>query len=149
MLFEPNLSWHFGTLQRAALVHPDASKSEADVYLATPRSDVHRDVLPKCCIEILLLPQTWGGAWWMPLHVTDVSAPIDYCNTSDTAWHKCVSMTAHLSSHFMSLSFFFFFPQYAKDLWTNRLKISSNHGLVWRETRLSGRGRRRGWILQR
>lgn len=46
-----------------------------------------------------------GGMWWMPLHVTDISAPIDYCNTSDTAWHKCAWMTAHLSSH-SSLSFF-------------------------------------------
>lgn len=82
----------------------------------------------------------WGGMWWMPLHVTDISAPIDYCNTSDTAWHKCVSMTAHLSCH---SSLFFSFPQYAKDLWTNRLKISSNHSLVRRETRLSEWSRRR------
>lgn len=47
----------------------------------------------------------WGGTWWMPLHVTDISAPIDYCNISYTAWHKCVSMTAHLSSK-SSFSFF-------------------------------------------
>lgn len=58
----------------------------------------------------------------MPLHVTDVSAPIDYCNTSDTA---PTQMCFHDGSSFfpimcvrlsLSLSRFFPVPQYAKDL---------------------------------
>lgn len=43
------------------------------------------------------------------------------------------------SSFFRDISLLFLFPQCAKDLWTNRLKISSNHGLLRREARLSGR----------
>lgn len=42
------------------------------------------------------------------------------------------------SSFFPLICLFFFFLQYAKDLWTNRLKISSNQSPVLKETRLNG-----------
>lgn len=134
-----------GKGERAVLVRPDAT-----LRIFWMRGECAGRVLPRhagmsavmyCpCVALKFFCQRssatdWGGMWWMPLHVTDISAPIDYNNTSDTGWHKCVLMTAHLSSH--SSLLFFFFPQYAKDLWTNRLKIPSNHSLVSTEARLS------------
>lgn len=47
-----------------------------------------------------------GETWWMPRRVSDISAPIDPCNMSDTTWHICASVMPHPSSHSS------FFPSY-------------------------------------
>lgn len=107
-----------------------------------PQRDVHSDVLPKCRIEILLPAFYCHG-----LRMSVMNAPS--CHR-----HKCSHrLLQHIvhgltqmcfddgSSFFQVIFLFFLFPQYAKDLWTNRLKISSNHSLVRRETRLRGGNR--------
>lgn len=86
----------------------------------------------------------WGGTWWMPLHVTDISALIHYAThrtlpDTNVFWRRLIFLPTHLSR---------FFPLYAKGFWTNRIKISSNYSLVRRETRLSGWSRWCCWMLQ-
>lgn len=114
-LFKPSLYWYLGTLQTPALVHlgVDAHRPEAAcVERASPRRGGTRIVMycPNVTLKILLPTFSCHS-----LRRTVMNAPScrrHKCshtlrNTSDTAWHKCVSMTAHLSSHSsLSLSFF-------------------------------------------
>lgn len=125
-----------------------SSKCEPDVSNVPhcARRDIHCDVLPKCRIEILLPTFSCHRMRRKVMNVP--SCRRHKCshtlrNTSDTAWHKCVSMTAHLSSH-SSLSLLFSLS--AKGLWTNRVKILSNYCLVRREARFSRWSRWSGWM---
>lgn len=132
-VFDP-VSWSIRKGSVGASWHQrwGCSECEADA-LNVPCGDAHCDVSPERRIEILLPAFSCRR-----LRRKVMNAPSCYR-------HKCSHrLLQHLGQHLTQMSFddgssffalispFFSFPQSAKDLWTNRLKISSNHSLVWR-----------------
>lgn len=113
-LFKLDLCWHLGSLEMAALARLDANTESPQnaapmcwTCLAAPCGG-----RPPWCIAPVShwnsSATDWGGRWWMPPHVTDVSAPIHYTthwtlpDTNVFRW-RLIFLPYHLSLFFPSI----------------------------------------------